>query len=79
MKSKLIIASAVAAGTLALATGTVFASTQTKGPGPISPRMVSTSTHGGTVVAQASAKHRTNEKNENENDAPGDAGDQGEK
>ncbi len=79
MNMKLLISSAIAAGTLAVAAGPVFASTHANVSRPISPRMASTSTHAGMVVAQASAKHRKNEQNENENDAPGDAGDQGEK
>lgn len=79
MTIKMLIASAVAAGAIAVAAGPVFASTPVTQTKPMSPRMTSTSTQAGTVVAQASTKkHKKSEQNENENDAPGDAGDQGE-
>lgn len=79
MKIKPIIASALAVGTLAMAAGPVFASTHANETKPMSPRMASSPTHSGTVVAQASTKRKKSAKHENENDAPGDAGDQGEK
>jgi len=78
MKFKPLIASAVAAGSLAMAAGPVFASTHAHEAKPVSPRVASASTRADMVVAQASTKRQKGEQNENEHDAPGDAGDQGE-
>ena len=78
MNIKPIIASAVAVGGLALVAGPVFAATHADNMTPV-PRSARTSTHDGTLVAQAGKQYKKSEKHENENDAPGDAGDQGEK
>lgn len=78
MKIKDVIASAVAAGGLALAAGPAFAATHAEQMKPVH-RAAATSDHGGTQVAQTSKQYNKSEKHENENDAPGDAGDQGEK
>ena len=77
MKTKHVIAAAAAVGGLALAAGPVFAATHAEQMKPV-PRAAATSHHAGTQVAQAGKQYNKSEKHENENDAPGDAGDQGE-